>query len=560
MGAGPERGSARSANRYLRNECQGSPVTSPTVIEHVVVTHFGRPATRALAARVRAAKTTAGPLAPVTVIVASNFAGLTARRLLGGTAVAVADADADSGAEAGGPATGIANVSFITPLRLLDQLVPPTDRPHLTNPVLRAAVRRALATHPGSFEAVRDHPATESAIADLFAALSHVSAASLDAIASSSKLAHDAVALHRSVVGLIDGVDTEDDLAAAAADRADLATAVSALGHVIWYLPERSTPSLGRLLAAVFTHAPSAAVVGVTDDPAADSATFAVCRRVGVPLEAALHDRDAGPVPPTAARIISVTDADEEVREVVRSIVELADHGVPLERIGVFYPVRSPYLRTLHQRLDAAGIPANGPSPVRLADSAAGRTLLAALALPDERWRRDRVMALVADAPVRHGDLSARPSSWERLSRGAGIVGDDWRSKLEWHATATQRRLDEPHQPLSESHRRSLERTLSTVTELRDFMTALTDAVAAVSKASTWADKSGAAIRLLHHLIGDDRRWRKWDEPEQTAAQQVERALVRLSALDPFRLVASVGSWLAGRNAAPKSGALMSIG
>ena len=499
------------------------------MIEHVDVTHFGRPATQALAARVRAAKATAGPLAPVTVIVSSNFAGLTARRLLGGAAVG----------EPGRTAVGIANVSFITPLRLLDQLAPPSGRTRLTNPVLRAAVRQALRTHPGSFQPVRDHPATESAIAELFGELSHVSSRSLDAISSSSTLAHDAVVLHRRVIGLIAGIDTEDDLAAAATDRSDLAAAVAALGHVVWYLPERLTPSLGRLLAAVFTHARSAAIVGVTDNAAADRATFESCRRVGVPLDGSLQSRATGSVAtdnaaPIAARIISVTDPDEEVREVARSIVELADTGVPLERIGIFYPVRSPYLRTLHQRLAAAGIPANGPSPERLADSVAGRTLLAALALPDERWRRDRVMALVADAPVRDGDRAARPSSWERLSRDAGIVGDDWTAKLEWHATLTQRRLDEPRRPLSDGQRRNLERTLSSVAELRNFMAALTDAVAAVSTASTWADKSAAATRLLHQLIGNDRRWQLWDEPEQSAAQQVERALVRLGALDPL--------------------------
>ncbi len=42
------------------------------------------------------------------------------------------------------------------------------------------------------------------------------------------------------------------------------------------------------------------------------------------------------------------------------------------------------------------GLTANGPDPRRLADSVAGRTLLAAFELPDERWRRDRVMALVS--------------------------------------------------------------------------------------------------------------------------------------------------------------------
>ena len=105
-------------------------------------------------------------------------------------------------------------------------------------------------------------------------------------------------------------------------------------------------------------------------------------------------------MPATADRIVNVTDADEEVRAVVRAIVALAADGVPLDRIGVFYPQPRPYVRIIEQHVLAAGLPANGPSIDRLADSVAGRVLRAALVLPDERWRRDRVMALVADAPL----------------------------------------------------------------------------------------------------------------------------------------------------------------
>ena len=100
------------------------------MIERVETATYGRPASEALArtlARVKADE----PLAPVTVIVPSNLAGLTARRLLGAGVVG---------------AGGVANVSFVTPFRLAellaaDQLL---DTRPLTNPVLGAAVRLAL--------------------------------------------------------------------------------------------------------------------------------------------------------------------------------------------------------------------------------------------------------------------------------------------------------------------------------------------------------------------------------------------------------------------------------
>ena len=71
---------------------------------------------------------------------------------------------------------------------------------------------------------------------------------------------------------------------------------------------------------------------------------------------------------------MSVTDADDEVRRAVRDIVGLLADGVDLDRIGVFYPVAEPYLAILEQQLDAAGLPANGPSQRSLGASAAGRT------------------------------------------------------------------------------------------------------------------------------------------------------------------------------------------
>ena len=96
---------------------------------------YGRPATEALAAAVAAAKE-GRPLHPVTVVVGSNFVGLSARRALVRPELGL---------------RGLANVQFVTPFRLAellgaDQLL--GTRP-LTKPVLGAAVRRTLATEPG---------------------------------------------------------------------------------------------------------------------------------------------------------------------------------------------------------------------------------------------------------------------------------------------------------------------------------------------------------------------------------------------------------------------------
>lgn len=470
----------------------------------------GRAATEALADAVSLAQAV-GPLTPVTVIVPTNFAGLAARRMLGGGLL-------------GG--RGIANVAFVTPFRLAELLAPRAEddlRP-LTNAVLGAAVRRTLADAPGRFAAVAGHEATEAALALLYAELSHLSPAALHSLGSAGGLAAEAVRLFRRTQAHLHSFSGEDDVATAAAERPDLATALDTVGTVIWFLPEPVTPALGRLIGTVLAAGPSRVIVALTGAEGADRGVRTACHRAGVFVpETELA------TPPLADAIVSVTDADEEVRAVVRRIVELAADGVPLTRIGVFYPTPDPYLLILGQQLGAAGIPANGPSHDRLAASVAGRTLLAALALPDERWRRDRVLALVTSSPVGHGDGPRASTTWDRLSRSAGVVQDleDWRTKLARAVRESQAAMD--GSPDRVTH---LRRQIDQVAALAAFIDALAAAVCAVGEATGWSAKSRAALALLHSLIGSEESWQGWPERERDAAVRVIDALIRLSELD----------------------------
>ena len=487
------------------------------VIERTEVVAYGRAASAALAAAIGRAKRR-GPLAPVTVLVPSNLAGLTARRVLGTGAVGTG---------------GIANVSFVTPFHLAgllaaDQVL--ATRP-LTNPVLGAAVRRALAEDPGPFAAVADHEATEAALAALYADLSNVSAPALDAMAASGRSARTAVRLHRTIAAHLTGFHGEADVARAAADRADLAAALVPFGTVIWHVPAPTTPPVAAFIGAVLASATGAEVVlACTGDRAADAPVLATCRWAGVGVEAVAPEL----APPTADRIVSVTDADEEVRATVRQVVSLVDHGVPLDRIGVFFPVAEPYLTILDQQLRAAGLPANGPSSRRLGATAAGRTLLDALALPAERWRRDRVLKVASSAPVRAGDGPARPPAWETLSRAAGVIGglDDWNLKLLRHTRAVRDALESTDDHPGRGWVRGSERDLADLDALRLFVLSLDQAVSAVTDAPTWSAKADAAHALLHQLLGPGHRHGRWPDDEQEAFERVEDALARLRSLD----------------------------
>lgn len=484
------------------------------VIVNLDVVAYGRPASAALASAVRAAKADRA-LAPVTVIVPSNLAGLSARRLMGAS-------------------SGVVNVSFLTAATLARQLA--ADQllhlHPLTTPVLGAAVRRTLAEAPGPFASVRDHMATEVALASLHTHLADLDHGTLDRmLLDGGRSAAVAIGLHRRIASHL--TDTHDDaaLARAATSRPDLAAAVEPLGHVVWHLPQPLPAPLLGLVSAVLAERPSTAVVGLTGAPEADEPVRRACRAAGVTLPTEAPTIEA----PTASDIVSVTDADEEVRSVVRRVVALAEDGVRLDRIAIFHPTPHPYVGLLHQQLAAAGIPANGPSRRRLSESVAGRTLLAALDLPAQNWSRDRVMALVSGAPVRHTNGTAtHPAAWETLSRDAGVVGGlaDWRSKLAGHRGFLERR-SRPDEP-------DTARVLSDIDGLASFVADLAAATGEVRAASGWGERCDAAHRLLVGLLRPGHLHTGWPVHEQVAFERVEDALVRLATLDDVEPEASI--------------------
>ena len=137
----------------------------------VNTTAYGRPATDLLAGQVQAAKG-GDRLAPVTVIVPSNYAAVSTRRAL-----------------AGRPG-GAANVTFLTLFRLAERLgaasLAAAGRRPVSTPVLAQAVRSVLAAEPGVFAPVADHPATELALVGVHPGTGRADRGALDAVAACS--------------------------------------------------------------------------------------------------------------------------------------------------------------------------------------------------------------------------------------------------------------------------------------------------------------------------------------------------------------------------------------
>jgi ATP-dependent helicase/nuclease subunit B len=485
----------------------------------VVPTPYGRASSEALHREIARAKARS-PLAPVTVIVPGNSAGVAVRRLL-------ASGDLGPVSNVG---SGLIGVNFLTAYRLAEMLAAPqlaaSGRRPVSTPVVAAAVRRVLATDPGPmFGRVATHPATEEALVNAHRELSDLDDAALSVLAHQSARAHEVVRIHRFVKGhLRAGWYDEQDLMHAAHDLVEAgAPLLAEIGTVLCHLPQRLSTPAARLLRAVAVRTDLIVIAGLTGEVRADAVVESTLLRLGdLPSGA----RGAGIVPAHGTAVWSVSDADDEVRSVVRGVVDAMREGVPLERMAVVFGSAEPYSRLVHDHFELAGIAHNGVSVRTLADSVLGRALLRLLALPDDDYRRDYVFSLLASVPVFDGHGREVPAvAWERVSRDAGVVGGvgEWADRLQYYAK-TLPDLEREDGSAAPNPRRAVARALQRFVE--ELAADLADAP------RTWSELSSWVHALVRRWIGAEAARAGWSPFEQEAARRVEAAIDRLGGLD----------------------------
>ena len=428
---------------------------------------YGQPACDELDAFVRDAKAD-DPFAPVTVLVRSNYEGVALRREL-----------TRRRAETGGRPEvhrGLVAIGFKMLQRLADELGSADLRRRGRRPVselvIAAAVRQELIDSPGIFADIAEHAATESSLARTFA---EVRALRSD---QRQRLKRSGSARVREVAGFVERVsgrlaaeryydDTdllEHVTSRLGSPRDELASTLQQRhGRTVLHLPPRLSPVQVRFVRALAAASGLVVHLGVTGNPEADRPArelHAALRSTGARTEdgaAASNQSDGsdevhvsdtaalstelfastGIGEATADCVISVTDADDEVRTVVRSVLEDLDAGVPADDIAILTGAHDPYARSLTEQLDVAGIAWNGDAAQSLAESLVGRFVSRLVRLVvDQQMRRVDVMAMLAEAPVWHvsraaddarGRMLVPAAAWERLARAANVVeADDW--------------------------------------------------------------------------------------------------------------------------------------
>lgn len=396
-------------------------------------TEFGSAAYSTLVSTVRELKA-GDALRLVTVLVPTEYVGVAARRALAH----------------GGGRPGIAAVQVLTLRRLAESLAA-TDlvaegRRPLTTTSLAGTVRDVLRDAPGLFEPVAAQIGTVRALADAHRSLRPVPAP--EQAADGVAVAQETVRIHRELLARTATTTyDETDLLRVARDHAGRID-----GPVVAFLLHNLELEEQSLLDALPDH----------------------------------HTIRGLDTAPTASRVLHASDPDDEVRAAVREVMSALRRDVPGHRIAVLYGSTDPYARLLHEHLRRAGITYFGRGIRSTLDNPIGRGFLGMLELPDHGFRRDEVLAWIADAPVRHQGRRAPSSRWERASRAAGVVKDQHWDRLRPYA---DQRADRT--PAAAEAARGL----------ADFVDDLRARFAALEEATSWTEVAAAARALWEAVL-----------------------------------------------------------
>ena len=491
----------------------------------VLGTAFGRPALDRLHSLISTIKAD-DPLAPVSVLVPSNYVGVSTRRLIASGELGPVGAHA-----------GLAGIDLLTTYRLAELIGAPRLagrglRP-LSTPIIAAVVRGVLHDTSTMFGAVREHPSTERALIRVYREMRDLTAEQLDVLAQQSERAREVVSIHRTVYErLSDQWYDEFDLFDAATEIVTERPAlVAERGHIIVYLPQVITAAGIRLLDAVSVQTPVTVLAGYTGTLGPDALTNEIV------TEFVAQPPHMDVAPTTGSRVVTASDADDEVRTVLRDVMDALVEGVPLEAMAILHGADRPYARLLEEHLSAAGIPHNGAAVRTVDESVVGRTALSLLDLPDRNYRRTDVLGLIASAPILQHDEKpglAPVNEWERISRDAGIVegSSQWASRLEHYVDEQNRDIDRLGNDPDDYRVRTAQRSIGYANRLATFVSELTAATDPAAVPGSWSDKATWLRTLLARYLGPEEHRVDWPEAEGLAAEKLDDALDRLAGLD----------------------------
>ena len=464
-------------------------------------------------------------LAPVTLVVPTMYAGLSVRRNLG-------------------KPRGLINVRFMVIPRLAEYLGAPAlageGKSPLT-PTIKLAAVRHFAGEMSKREPlgpIASHPPLHDYLLNTFSEFAMLSEEQLSLLQARSQLVHQVVEWYQMYQNLAQSYYDREELAISAAGsvaRGDAESVLKDLGFIIFYLATGFSPGELTLISSLGTWGCCSVILGLTGEEEVDTETYRLASRLEPVLgKAAVNTPSTESYIPD--HIVIAPDAYEEVRWAVRHIAQCAENGIPFHHMALLYRNADPYAELMKSQLELAQIPAAGPDPVPLRDSAAGKLLLSLIEVFESDFARESVMRWIAETPVRigkDGELASRDTAlWEEMSGRAGIIrgARQWCERLECFCEGMKEKLGSEETDKEDEETATAsddEARLPIAMRLKSFIEELSGSPPPAG-AGSWKDYSVWASRMMQQYTNRE----AWPEAQMESYKRVTAMLDELGRLD----------------------------
>lgn len=480
-------------------------------------------------------------LAPVTVVSPTRYSSLSLRQELG--------------------RSDFVNVRFTDIPGISDML----GGPHLAREgrgpltaVLESALLREVIDQAGQpLQRVRDHPAALNSLRTSFRELRASDEGVLLALERRGGLSAETVRLYHLFRKRTrcTWYDRKEDLTEAAAGVVSVrgAAAGSELGLIIFYLPRNPSPAETRLIKALARHGRCVVMLGTTGDKRADGPLLTLAEALGATTGqyGAVEEKEGLPaLPPGETRLHIAPNAHEEIRWVIRRIIEGAEEkGTPFHKMAILYRADNPYATLIPTELRLAGVPVAGPDRTTLGETPAGRTLAGLLSLSGGELGRAEVMAWLTGCPIKvqgTGRAGFSPSRWDRLTKKAGIVGGlrEWRSRLTSYERSLLEEADRREQDGETSQGRTdgMRAEAAEAREALSFVENLAEALKPPEFKRPWKEHCEWALRLLDTYLSSEPRGPE-EMVDSDGLGKVRRRVEELAAMDKVTAGTDLGEF-----------------